>query len=333
MAINITIIGLGQIGGSIGLALANQQQLLTRLGHDREISASKAAMKAGAIDRFDINLPASVEDADLVILALPFDQIYDTLKVIAPCLKESAVVMDTSPAKQPILAWVKELFPAERYYVGLTPVLNPDYLYEWQTGFESAKADLFHHSIIGIISSPNTPSDAIKLGFDLVKLLGASPLFSDPMEIDGLMATTHALPQLMAVALMNATYEKPGWKDTRKIAGRPFALATVAGQMDTPQALAAFVKSNQENTIRLIDVFIEGLVDLKHQINDDDESTLANTFEKSWQAHEQWRKERRACNWEDEQMASTAKAPTTREIFGRFIGLGQKRQPKNSKNK
>ncbi|MBN1535854.1 MAG: prephenate dehydrogenase [Anaerolineales bacterium] len=333
MSINITIVGLGQIGGSIGLALANQKQLLTRLGHDLEIEVSKAAQKAGAIDNFHINLPASVENADLVILALPFDQMYKTLEVIAPSLKEGAVVMDTSLAKQPIIAWVKDLFPEERYYVGLTPVLNPDYLYEWETGFSSAKADLFHNSVIGIVSLSNTPSDAIKLGFDLVNLLGAKPFFTDPMEIDGLMATTHVLPEIMAISLMDATYGKPGWKDARKIAGRPYAHATVAGQMDKPQALASFIKSNQPNIMRLIDVLIEELVLLKQHISDEDQSTLATRFEKIWQGQTHWLQERRSFHWEDEDMTSGAKAPTTGEIFGRFIGLGQKHPKKNSKDK
>lgn len=332
MPINITIIGLGQIGGSIGLALAEQKQNLNRLGHDIEIEVSKAAVKADAIDRFDINLPSSVEKADLVILTLPFDQLHETLQIIAPCLKEGAVVMDTAPAKQPIMNWVKELFPEERYYVGLTPVLNPEYLYECETGFTSAKADLFHNSVIGIVALPNTPSEAIKLGVDLVKLLGASPLFTDGMEIDGLMATTRVLPELMAITLMGATYDKPGWRDTRKIAGRPFALATIAGRMDTPQALASLIKSNQQNILRLIDLLIENLFELKQHITDDDQSTLSAMFEKIMQGHEHWRKERSAFVWEDEQMTSGAKAPTTGEILGRFIGLGQKRPPKNSKN-
>jgi prephenate dehydrogenase len=329
MPVNITIIGLGQIGGSIGLALADQKQLLTRRGHDILIEVSKAAMKAGAIDHMDINLPAAVEDADLIILALPFDQIHETLEVIAPCLKEGAVVMDTGPAKQPVMGWVKDLFPEGRHYVGLTPVLNPDYLYAWETGFDSAKADLFHNSVIGIVSSQGTPSEAIQLGFDLVKLLGASPFFTDPMEIDGLMASTHALPQLMAAFLINTTYGKPGWKDARKLAGRPFAHATIATQMETPQALASFAKSNQENVIRLIDTLIEGLDNIKQHITDDDEASLALLFEKARQGHEHWQKERQAFHWSDENMVSDAKAPTTGEIFGRFIGLGQKRPKKN----
>ncbi len=329
MPVNITIVGLGQIGGSIGLALADQKQLLTRRGHDIKVEVSKEAMKAGAIDHMDINLPAAVEEADLIILALPFDQIHETLKIIADCLKDGAVVMDTGPAKQPVMTWVKDLLPEGRHYVGLTPVLNPDYLYEHETGFASAKADLFHNSVVGIVASPGTPSEAIKLGVDLVKLLGAEPFFTDPMEIDGLMATTHALPQLLAAFLVNTTYGKPGWKDARKLAGRSFAHATIAAQMDSPQALALYAKLNQENIIRIIDTLIFGLDEIKQRITDEDESSLATLFEKARQGQEHWHKERQAFHWADENMTSDAKAPTTGEIFGRFIGLGQKRSKKN----
>ncbi len=333
MPVNITIVGLGQIGGSIGLALAEQKQLLTRLGHDRLLEISREAMKAGAIDRFEVNLPASVAGADLVILALPFDQIHETLDIIASCLKDGAVVMDTGPVKQPVLRWVKDLFPQNRHYVGLTPVLNPNYLHERGTGFVSAKADLFHNSVFGIVSSQDVPSEAIKLGFDLVKLLGATPFFADPVEMDGLMAATHVLPQLMAASLLDATYGKPGWKDVRKLAGRPYAHATAAAQMDNPQALASIAKLNQENIIRLIDALIDGLGDLRQNITDEDQSVLVTKLEKARQGQEQWWQERQAFHWADEQMTSGAQAPTSKEVFGRIIGLGQKRSNKKSLSK
>ena len=79
MTVNLTIIGLGQIGTSVGLALADQSEVVFRLGHDREISKARKAEKMGALDKVSINLPSAVREADLVLLALPVDQIRDRL--------------------------------------------------------------------------------------------------------------------------------------------------------------------------------------------------------------------------------------------------------------
>ena len=129
MAIKITLIGLGKIGVSVGLALAKHTEQIYRVGHDRKPEHANLAKRLNAIDKVEYNLPASVANSDIVLLALPMDQVRDTLEVIAPDLREGAVVMDTVPVKQPVVQWVEELFKPDRYYVGLMPVINAKYLF------------------------------------------------------------------------------------------------------------------------------------------------------------------------------------------------------------
>jgi prephenate dehydrogenase len=163
MAVQLTIVGMGQIGTSVGLALADQPEVIHRLGHDRELRIARRAKKMGALDKVSMNLPSSVEKADLVLLALPVDQIRETLEIVREDLKEGAVVMDTGPAKQVVAAWVDELLPPGRFYVGLSPVLNPVYLHDIDVGAEAAHPDLFRDGLMGIVSPPGVPSEAIKL--------------------------------------------------------------------------------------------------------------------------------------------------------------------------
>ena len=117
MPVQITIIGLGQIGASIGLALKSRGANVTIVGHDRDSRAAKAAQDAGAVDNYKYNLPDSVRNAGIVILALPFAEVRETLKVIAPDLPEGSLVLDTALSKGTIESWVKELIPQGRFYV------------------------------------------------------------------------------------------------------------------------------------------------------------------------------------------------------------------------
>lgn len=60
MTLKITIVGLGQIGGSIGLALAEKKESLYRIGHDIDLKTASRAEKAGAVDKIAVNLVAAV---------------------------------------------------------------------------------------------------------------------------------------------------------------------------------------------------------------------------------------------------------------------------------
>jgi len=326
MTVKITIIGLGQIGTSVGLALADQAELVFRLGHDREIGIARKAEKMGALDKVSINLPAAVREADLVLLALPVDQIQETLEAMKEDLKEGVVVMDTGPVKQVVAAWTSEILPADRYYVGLTPVLNPIYLHDVDSGLEAAHPDLFRDGLMGIVSPPGTPSEAIKLAADLTRLLGSSPLFADPVEMDGLVAATHILPQLIAAGLLNATVDQPGWQEGRKIAGRSYADVSAPVMYPTePKTLTSAAILNRENVIRVLDSAVASLKTMRNDLLNEDTQTLEERLNRARQGRQTWLQGRLTANWAAEETTSV-EAPTASEVFGRFIGAGRKKK-------
>ena len=329
MTVQITIVGLGQIGTSIGLALAGRQDVVYRVGHDREVSISRRAEKMGAVDKVAINLPAAVREADIVMLALPVDQIHDTLTIIKEDLKSGVVVMDTSPNKQAVVNWTAEITSTECYYIGLIPAVNAAYLHEVETGIDAAHADLFHNSLIAIVAPPTTHSEAIKLAADLVKLLGAAPLFTDLMELDGLMAKTQILPQLMAAALLDATLGQPGWAEARKLAGKSYAQVTAPILIPTDaRSLQATALLSHANIIRLLDELVASLQAMRVDIAGDDPAGLNQCLENARHGREEWWNQRLSDRWPDDE-APSVKAPTSAEIFGQLIGLRKRQQKDN----
>jgi prephenate dehydrogenase len=330
MAVQLTIVGLGQIGTSVGLALADQTELLYRVGHDLDVRIARQAEKMGALDKVSINLPSAVKDADMILLALPVDQIRETLEVIQNDLKEGSVVMDTGPVKQVVADWATELLPPGRYYIGLTPVINPIYLHEIDSGLTAAHPDLFRDGLIGIVSPPGVPSDAIKLAADLTRLLGASPLFADPLEMDGLVAATHLLPQLLAAGLLNATVEQPGWREGRKVAGRSYAEVSAPVMYPTePKTLTTAAMLNRENVIRVLDSVVASINAMRKDLLEEDAQSLEERLIRARRGREEWLKQRIAADWTAEETTSI-EAPRASEMFGRLIGVGRKK--KNGKD-
>jgi prephenate dehydrogenase len=332
MAIQISIIGTGQIGASIGLALAEHKDLFLRVGHDKDLRVANRAKDMGALDRVDANLPHSVTQAAIVILALPLDQIQETLKYIVLDLSDEAIIMDTAPVKQDILQWMKELLPPKRYYLGLTPVLNPAYLETPGSGVEAAHADLFKHGLMAIVSPQGVPSEAIKLATDFSHLLGAEHLFIDPVELDSMMAATHILPQLIAAALLNTTVDKPGWYDSRKLAGRPYAAVTNAiTQFEQTSSLSNQALSAHTHMVRWIEALMENLDMLRQELASEDAEKLLELLDRARNGRKKWLKEKNTLSWAANENAVNLELPNARQVFTRMFTFGAGRKPKQPK--
>lgn len=324
MTVQITIVGLGQIGASAGLALAEHKSLLHRVGHDKEPEIAKKAQKMGAVDEIKFNLPAAVRGAKIVLLSLPVNEMRAALETIALDLPEGAVVMDTAPVKEAVAKWAQEILPEGRYYVGLAPAVNPLYLHRSEIGIESATVDFFKDSLISLNVTPGTPEEAVKLAADLISLLGATPLYGDMVETDGLMTSTYLVPQLLAVALLNAIVDQPGWSDARKLAGRPFAMLTsAAAYQDGFEALTEAAIINQKNVTRVLDLVIGVLGDLRQDIAEGNHDGVSERIEQALKGRQRWLVERLSADWAEGEKPDLSELPS---VWERMMGSRKKRK-------
>jgi len=298
MSVQITIVGLGQIGSSIGLALKAHGVSVHRVGHDKDPQAAKESQKAGAVDDVKYNLPASIREANIVILALPLASMRETLKIISQDLQEGTLIMDTAPAKATVAAWAKELLPAGRFYIGLTPAINPEYLHGTESGVQAARADLFEHGLMVVNAPYGTPGNVFNLAMEFVNLMGAMPLLMDTTEADGIFSAMHVLPQLAAAALLDATVDKPGWQEARKLAGRPYASVTAGvAYHDDVNSLGGTALENRENIVRLLNSYIASLITLRDEIDANDRGSVIAHLEEASQGRTRWFDERIAAEW------------------------------------
>ena len=327
MPVQITIIGLGQIGASIGMALSQHKNIVSVVGHDIELAVERAAQKKGAVGTTEHNLPKAVKDARIVLLALPVHQIRETFEFIAPDLMDGTVVADTAPIKAEVAKWAKDILPEGCYYVGLVPTIGPEFLNDAGTGLDSAKADLFSKSIFLVSAPPGAPGEAVELVSDLVKLMDATAMLTDIIESDGLMTSAFLLPQLVSAALLNATVDQPGWKDGRKLAGRAY-LAATSGLMpqDDPESLQMLSLHNRENTVRSLDVMISALRALRDDIEDGKNELVKNRLQAALAGRQNWINERTLANWVEMQREPPDYPSISDRLLGGFIGRRPKKK-------
>ena len=337
MTVKIAIIGLGQIGASIGLALANHKDQVSTIGYDVAGEVNRKAMKMGAVEKIGHGLYASVEEADVVILALPFDQVHATLQSMAQDVREEAVVFDTAPVKLAVAAWAQEFLPPKRHYVGLTLALNPLLLDETGTGIDSARADLFKNGLGAITAPPGTAGEAIKLAASFVTLLGARAYFADLAEVDGIMAAIQTLPALAGAALTETVTGQPGWSDIRKLAGRPFQAAM--HQFDGQEAisLAEAAQKNRVNSLRVLDEYIAALQSLREEIDKEEMTSLEERLQGVLDGRIQWERARVNGDWQTGGLPKQ-EIPSFNDIWRGQLGLGKllgrrKKKPEDKKSR
>lgn len=293
----IAIIGLGQIGTSVGLALKGRGGGARLVGCDKDAAATRQAEILGAVDKI-AGLRDAVRDAGIVVLSLPMSEVREVLSRIGPLLEEGAVVMDTAPVKRQVAEWARETLPEGRYYVGLVPAVNPEAIGDTGSGPKGGRADLFRRAVMIIDAQPGTPPEVEQLAINLAKLLGAKPLLADPTESDGLMTTAHILPQLAAAALLDASLERPGWLEARKLAGPPFA--TVTGGLayfDDPASIVLEALGNPTVTVHALDTMIAALKGIRDTVQAGNADQLGQRLKEAFEGRERWLDERGSAEW------------------------------------
>lgn len=297
MSPQITIIGLGQIGASIGMALGENKVTAKRVGVERDIAAARAAESLGAVDEIK-RLSDAVQNADIVLLCLPLAEMREALKQIGPNLKAGSVVMDTTPVKSQVLQWIGEFVPEGRFYLGLVPSVTAKALSSPESGLNAARPDLFKKTVMAVDVPPGAPEEVEKLGFGFARMLGAKPMLTNLSESDSLMAAVHLLPQLTSVALIHATIDQPGWTESRKLTGPAFAAVTRgAADFDTAASLKTASLANRDSVLRSLDLILASLTALRDEIAEGEEQNLNERFDQAFEARQRWLDERTSAPW------------------------------------
>ncbi|RME80414.1 MAG: prephenate dehydrogenase/arogenate dehydrogenase family protein [Caldilineae bacterium] len=305
----ITIIGLGLIGTSLGLALKREEHDYIIVGHDKDSKAVQRARRMGAIDKSHWNLIAACEHADLILLAIPTAGIAPTLEAICDDLKPGCLIMDTAAIKRPVMK-AAEVLPDNVHFVGGNPILARGA----GLSADDASADLFEGASWALCAAPTTAPDAIRVSADLVAAVGAQPLFLDADEHDGLVAAVDGLPTILAAALMRATAQSPAWREIRRLAGGQYESLTYLPDFE-PADLTAAVQANSVNIIHWLDTLIGELGAWKEALQSENGDALNQGFEKAIDARAQWLKKRARGDWEERDRPEDAPS-FWRSLFG-----------------
>ena len=327
----ITIVGLGYIGGSMGLALkaAVTKDQVEVIGHDKDLLIARAARKKGTVDKVHWNLVTACEEADVLVLAIPLGAIRDTLQAVGPYLKEGCVITDTAVVKGPVLDWAQEILPDTVHFVGGDPIISLTAGEGPCSGLDAAQADLFKGTLYCLTPAPDAAPEAVELIAGLVQRLGATPYFLDPAEHDGLIAAVEHLPAVLTAVLLDVTSRAPAWREMRRLAGVAYRDST---QLTVEDAVAnrEVCLVNRDNIVRWIEACQDELEAWKTALIAGDTETLDGWFQEGIDARVGWLKATQSGNWDMVPAAEPVEIPSLGSFFSRMLGFGGLRQRKKA---
>jgi prephenate dehydrogenase len=215
----LSILGVGLLGGSIGLAVKNLTSGGEVIGYGHRPATLDAAVQSGAIDRGTTSAAEAVNDADLVILCTPVGLFRPLLQEIAGSLKAGAIVTDVGSTKRSVVALAGELLPAGVHFVGSHPMAGSE-----KRGVAFARADLFTGALCILTPTDRTNPGALAKVENFWSALGMRTKRLSPNDHDRLVSDISHLPHALAASLVAMQSDEAlelagkGFQDTTRVA-------------------------------------------------------------------------------------------------------------------
>jgi prephenate dehydrogenase len=228
----IALIGLGQIGGSLGLALEAARGW-QRVGFDARPRVRREALAKGAVDEVAGSLEDACRGARLAVIAVPVDALPHAIESAAAALPRGAVLLDTGSARRGV---TEALVRAARRVraVGGHPIAGNE-----RRGLAGASAQLFHGAPFALLPVRGGVPAVVRA---LVRDVGAEPRVVSPREHDQALARTSHLPWLVSRALARLGSAAA----RRRLAGPGYASMTRLAAGD-PRIARAYTRANAAN--------------------------------------------------------------------------------------
>ena len=262
---NIGIVGLGLIGGSLGLDLrAFGHQVL---GVSRHSETCQRAIERGVVDDASINTTL-LAAADVVFICTPLAAIAPTVQQLIPHLSPDSIITDVGSVKTAV---VEEVAPLWHNFVGGHPMAGTA-----DSGIEAAVSGLFAGNPYVLTPVETTPPTAVKIVEEIVRSLTSRVYFCRPEDHDRAVAWISHLPVMVSASLIDACLSEAdpavlelaqqlassGFRDTSRVGG------------GNPELGVMMARYNQESLLRSLMSYRYSLDQLIAQIEQEDWQSL-----------------------------------------------------------
>ena len=272
----VAILGLGLIGGSIGLAVAERLPGVTTTGYDADPAVRRRAAERGLAGTICDTDADAVREADLVILCVPGGAMGEVAREIAAALPPGALVSDVGSSKRSITRALGEALPSQPV-IPAHPVAGTEH-----SGPDAGFAALFHHR--WCILTPPAGADPVLVAelAEFWRKLGAMVEVMDAEHHDLVLAVTSHIPHLIAYTIVGTAsdleqvtrgevikYSAGGFRDFTRIAA------------SDPTMWRDVFLNNRDAVLEMLDRFLTDLAHMREAIKAGDGESLFDLFSRT----------------------------------------------------
>jgi arogenate dehydrogenase (NADP+) len=277
---NIGIVGLGLIGGSIGLDLRSRG--FDVFGVSSRQQTCDRAQARGVVNEASIHL-SLMAAADVVFICTPLGSIEPIVRDLVPYLSPHTIVTDVGSVKTPIVQAVSSLWPN---FVGGHPMAGTA-----ESGIEAAVPDLFVGRPYVLTPQAQTPAAAVDRVEEIARLLGASVYRCSPLDHDRAVAWISHLPLVASATLVAAgaregdrhivnlaqNLASSGFRDTSRVGG------------GNPELGVMVAKYNREELLRSLSIYRDCLDEFISDIEAENWQALEHKLKLTQQARKNYK--------------------------------------------
>jgi len=276
---NIGIVGLGLIGGSIGLKLQ-------KLNHKVYGCVNNTSNQRIAIDRNLANVISKdyeiLKNCQLIILALPIKSLMNPSIELINALPNNAVVTDVGSIKDPIIKKWEKIHPG---FIGSHPMAGNE-----NKGAKAGEESLFENKVWVITPTPKTKESSIEKLKKLISSMNCKIYEALPEEHDKAVALISHLPIFLSSALIETANNKENKSLldlSKKISSTGFSDTSRVGG-GNPDLGVDLAKNNQNNILFALRIFKDKLKELEDLISQEDWNVLKQKLKESLNARKEF---------------------------------------------
>ena len=270
---NIAIVGIGLIGGSMALAFKEKKICDLIIGVDANEAHQKKALELGLVHKIS-NLDDAIEESDLIILSVPVD-VAD--KLLPEILKRitGQVVIDVGSTKHAICQSVLEM-PNSRRFVATHPMWGTEF-----SGPSAAVKDAFMDKAVVICNRENSADDAVKMVEGIYDVLGMHIIYMDAAAHDLHAAYISHISHITSFALANTVLEKEKEDNAIfELASGGFESTVRLAKSNADMWVPIFMQ-NRENVLDVLNEHISQLKKFKSCLEKENYQYLSELIQKA----------------------------------------------------
>jgi prephenate dehydrogenase len=279
----ITIIGVGLLGGSLGMAIRERRLAREVVGFVRRKASVDECRRLRAVDRATLDVQAAVRGADLIVLCTPLARMKPLVQQMLPALKRGAIVTDVGSVKAGVVRELESLVAgANAHFIGSHPMAGSE-----KTGVSAGRADLFANTVCVVTPTKASSRAALRKVVRFWKEVGCRLLPLTPETHDVLVSRSSHLPHVVAATLANLVLNPALPKLQAALCANGFRDATRIAS-SSPEMWRDIALANRRHLARALDACIRDLRKFQRKLGDADAKGIMEFFERAKRSRDNW---------------------------------------------